>query len=105
MSQAEGCLCLGLSEEKRNGTQPVEETGVGSASTDRVDSAFVSVLLCFHHLLPGCEPGVNAWCHLRQTEFLSLESLLAGEGEETINKPPHLKLQIVCVTYGVRKVL
>ena len=59
MSQAEGCLCLGLSEEKRNGAQPVEETGVGSASTDRVDSAFVSVLLCFHQLLPGCEPGVN----------------------------------------------
>lgn len=105
MSQVEGCMCLGLSEEKRTGAQPVKETGVGSASTDSVDSAFVSVLLCFHHLLPGCEPGVNAWCHLRQTEFLSLKSLLAGEGKETINKQADLKLQIVCVTYGVRKVL
>ena len=78
---------------------------MGSASVDRVDSAFVSVLLCFHHLLPGCEPGVKAWCHLRQTEFLSVASLLAGEGEETINKQAHLRLQIACVTYGVRKVL
>ena len=41
-------MCPGLSEEKTNDAQPLKEKSVGSSTTDRVDHAFVSVLLSLH---------------------------------------------------------